>query len=459
MMKSDETIGNRKLLGSWKEIGKFLGQDPKTCQRWEKQFGVPIHRKTGAKRSRVHAYPDELENWRKMSSVTLPTALIPPGEAPIRVSKTRFSVKAGALLLLPLIFVGSYFMIIGSTRGCQPVDFSIVDNKLIAIGSNHRRLWPFDPHLSELQDESFYRKHFQKKKDLEESLISLRGNPLLIIRDINHDGWNEILFAPQTTDLMNVGKVYLIDHNGNQIWNIDLGQEIYVGSKAFSSDYVIAALDVRDFLARGNDQILIIGHSRQQDPARILLVDLEKNTLGEYWNYGQISDILIDDLDYDRIPELILGGQNGEYGKPVMIVLDPRNLSGSSPQGPDFQIKGKGHGTELNYILFPLSPIDILRSPGNAIIRLDVLKNGHIQAMTNYSFVIYEFDNRMRPLPVTLTYSYEFETKAALTKGELKAFETKIAEQNYLFDNLRFWIRSKWSGPADLVSPVTRSGN
>jgi TolB-like protein len=53
----------RKVLVSWKEIGAYLGRDPRTCQRWQRELGLPIHRMNGSPKARIYAYPDELDRW------------------------------------------------------------------------------------------------------------------------------------------------------------------------------------------------------------------------------------------------------------------------------------------------------------------------------------------------------------------------------------------------------------
>ena len=52
-----------QVLGSWKEISSFLDRDIRTCQRWERELGLPIHRLDGSSRARVLAYRNELEVW------------------------------------------------------------------------------------------------------------------------------------------------------------------------------------------------------------------------------------------------------------------------------------------------------------------------------------------------------------------------------------------------------------
>ena len=54
-----------KPLGSWKEISAYLQCSLRTCQRWEKELDLPIHRLDGTPKARVFAYRVELDDWLK----------------------------------------------------------------------------------------------------------------------------------------------------------------------------------------------------------------------------------------------------------------------------------------------------------------------------------------------------------------------------------------------------------
>jgi tetratricopeptide (TPR) repeat protein len=57
-------MAERKILGSWKEIAAYLGRNSRTCQRYERELGLPIHRLEDSARARVFAYSDEVDAWR-----------------------------------------------------------------------------------------------------------------------------------------------------------------------------------------------------------------------------------------------------------------------------------------------------------------------------------------------------------------------------------------------------------
>jgi tetratricopeptide (TPR) repeat protein len=56
-------LDEKKILQSWKEIASYLGRAERTCRRWEKEFGLPVHRMDGSPSASVFAYKEELDRW------------------------------------------------------------------------------------------------------------------------------------------------------------------------------------------------------------------------------------------------------------------------------------------------------------------------------------------------------------------------------------------------------------
>lgn len=55
---------NKEILYSWKAIAAYLERDIKTCYRWEKELGLPVHRiDDQSSRSKVFAYTSEIDLW------------------------------------------------------------------------------------------------------------------------------------------------------------------------------------------------------------------------------------------------------------------------------------------------------------------------------------------------------------------------------------------------------------
>ena len=53
------------VLQSWKEISKYVGRTERTVQRWEQDFGFPVHRPSGKSRSAVMALTKEIQEWTR----------------------------------------------------------------------------------------------------------------------------------------------------------------------------------------------------------------------------------------------------------------------------------------------------------------------------------------------------------------------------------------------------------
>lgn len=52
-------------LQSWKEISAYMKRGVRTVQRWEKSFGLPVHRPSRHDRSAVFALIPEIEEWMR----------------------------------------------------------------------------------------------------------------------------------------------------------------------------------------------------------------------------------------------------------------------------------------------------------------------------------------------------------------------------------------------------------
>jgi hypothetical protein len=66
------------VLHSWKDIASYVGRGVRTVQRWEHDYGLPVHRPNQRERSAVLAFPEEIKAWLHHTPVGLqlrPTVL------------------------------------------------------------------------------------------------------------------------------------------------------------------------------------------------------------------------------------------------------------------------------------------------------------------------------------------------------------------------------------------------
>ena len=65
-------------VDGWKDIATYLGRDPRTAQRWEKEDGLPVFREGG----KVFAYAADLDRWRRARVIAPPPNSSPVEAAP-----------------------------------------------------------------------------------------------------------------------------------------------------------------------------------------------------------------------------------------------------------------------------------------------------------------------------------------------------------------------------------------
>ncbi len=51
------------LLESWKEIAAYLGHCVRTCQLWERNKNLPVHRLEEGPKAHVFAFKRDLDRW------------------------------------------------------------------------------------------------------------------------------------------------------------------------------------------------------------------------------------------------------------------------------------------------------------------------------------------------------------------------------------------------------------
>jgi len=106
-------LEEKKILQSWKEIASYLGRAERTCRRWEKEFGLPVHRMDGSPRASVFAYKGELDRWldrllheKKISS-----------RIPFFLSKRKFVIVLSISILFVSILTVVTWKILSTKTG------------------------------------------------------------------------------------------------------------------------------------------------------------------------------------------------------------------------------------------------------------------------------------------------------------------------------------------------------
>ncbi|MDD8025328.1 MAG: FG-GAP-like repeat-containing protein [Acidobacteriota bacterium] len=445
---------NNGRLVSWKEIAAYLGCDVRTCLRWEKERGLPVHRPGGQPGPRVMAWKHELDQWLTGTSAlkpkSEPTAEQAPPTAPAAKRRIIGSRKVLIPAVLAVLGIFAFFGIRALTADREPADFRIDGSLLVIQNKAKKDLWPFDTKLADLSSEAAYRQKFQIRK-LDETK-GLRFSPMLAIKDIDGDGHKEVLFVPHTDSSENSRTIYCFDHRGKQRWQFDGGKEIVGGNKLFSWDYQ-TYFETHDINGDGRMEIIVLSEQHTGWPTQLVILSCDRRILGEYWNSGRIIDLVLSDIDDDGYRDLLIGGVNNEYRKAFIAVLDPRHMAGASPNSGNYDWPSLPDGTERAYVLLPWTDIDPVNDVHAILKTIVILDNGRIRSQIFRTNLEFDLDPRtLACLDVTLSGLFKLKHEEAVRAGDTHSTLDDAYCEN-IKHGLLYWTGRDWTSTPSWVTP------
>ncbi|MFO7981681.1 MAG: hypothetical protein R6V00_12755 [Candidatus Aminicenantes bacterium] len=417
-----------ETLISWKEIASYLGCRIRTCQRWEKESGLPVYRFLESSKSRVFAYKHELDDWMKPKSQSRP----------------KNTGKYIAILIPPAVLVLIYFAFIKSPSLSQPHDFGIEGSELVILDKNDHELGRFDTGLNNLQNEEFYRDHFQFKRPTK--IHSKLELPLIMIQDIDNDSQKEVLFSPITTIQKNTGKLFCLSDKGEVKWMFNVRKEIVFGQKPYTLNY-IRGFTVSDILGDELLEVIVIAEAGFMFPTQVVILDHKGKPLKEYWNSGRMTDFSFYDLDKDGQKEIILAGRNNEYDKGCLIVLESDFKTGGSPQTGYYKSPELKQGVEKYYIILPNTKVGTKNFARDPLGRIHIIDEGTISA-ESYSGIFFEFDFDLKLKEIRFSDLYENFHNEAYQEGWVKEeFSPKVMEKlkSELMSEVLYYTGENWA--------------
>ncbi len=414
---------------------------------------MPVHRATeGARRSHVFAYADELDAWFRETFPASNGDFPAPGDSDPRSafrSAAGWRGKAGLLIAgaVLIIAVGA-FLSFRAIRGnksassdtAQPANFHTYGNSLAIVDQEGKELWRRDVKVEGLIAESEYRAHFQvvQKSDQTNNL------PWLVFKDIDGDGNKEVLFAvKRRTDSIGEGLLICFGSGGREKWRFQAGREVAYERKSFSADYRIYGFTLRDINHDGREEVFTVAYQAPWEPCQLAVLDCQGQMIGEFWNAGQLKDIVFADLDGTGREEMFVVGLNNEYKGGCLIVFDPSDMRGASPQGEDYRFVGIEEGSEKFYINFPRSDVDVATGwalSGNGF--LNVKSNKRIEVCTECGF-FYEFDAALRCVGAWPGNSFIAAHNEFAAQGKIQS-TLGDAYCEALRNGIRYWNGTVW---------------
>jgi hypothetical protein len=328
-------------LNGWKEIALHLGKGARTVQRWEKLYGLPVHRIGREGGEIVFAFRDEIDRWvdsterqRAANGEEPPEASqagaaapdstdgggVGEGPAPAR---RPWAAAAGALAVIAAV-LGTLAVLRRATarpegpatRGGQPAAWRLANERLAVFDARgtlvfeHRFGFPLGGTATS------------------ESRLPLVGPSPVLIADIDHDERSEVLVNVNAAERAN-RKLYCFEADGRMRF---VHQP--KGTRRFGEDeYAEPWLAHRAFATSGPDgsrRLWAVFTHSLLFPTVLRELDPRDGTVRqEYWSNGYVEFVHEDTWEGRRV--VFAGGTNNDFRAASLAVFPVDGVEGSAP--------------------------------------------------------------------------------------------------------------------------------
>ncbi|MFC2156589.1 FG-GAP repeat domain-containing protein [Acidobacteriota bacterium] len=316
-------------LDGWKEISIHLQKDVRTCQRWEKEYGLPVYRVDNhSERAKVYSYKSELDDWllskRKSGSFF---------QRFLAKRKNRVFLLCTSCVLLAL----TVCLIISNLTGIQshPVRWGVKGAALIVYDNQDTILWQKEvDHPGDLAP--YY-------EDREDNLIGqfedIRYKRSRIdMSDIDGDGKMEVVATLKHQNPEH-RSVALFDHDGDLLWEKTVRLEQKYKSNTLHNDFIVNKVGFIDIEGDGREEVAALWMAVGRFPSIFLIYDTKGTELLRYVHTGQLQNYEFSTLFEGRRQIFLVGTNNLLDGDAVLCVLDCGELK--SGVGPPYDIDYK----------------------------------------------------------------------------------------------------------------------
>lgn len=484
----DQTRTEPSRLNGWKDIATHLGKGVRTVQRWEKQYGLPVHR-IGEGVKIVYALPDEIDEWlgrvrqghsgdggtgNGETAPTLPGAaadapLLNGGRpaigpapavagdagamAPARPGRRRVVMAVASVALVVITGIGWLTLALGrpgasdgtadgasAPRGAAlPASFRVEKDHLAVLDAEGRLAWthPLDPVATQ--------NWFQPRPGWSE--------PVAIV-DLDGDGPREVLIStpyrwPRGYHLV------CLNADGTTRWTREPDDRHRFGDQWYSAPWSSAYFKVSR-RPDGSAVVLAAFHHHLLFPSVLEQIAPDGRVVSRYWSNGYVASI--SEATWQGREVLLVGAASNEFKGNALAILDRANPSGSAPaENPNYRCATCPGPAPLSFVVFPPPPLGRVQGETGMVRQTWVNADGELLVSTDYHVdgfdvpgsIFFALDQRLRPRRIEVAASYRNLHDMVFKAGRIDRPYTP-AEERLMVPLLR------WDGRRFVEAPLAR---
>ena len=370
-------------LSGWKDIATFLGKGVRTVQRWEKEFGLPVHRigKDGGEivLASKHEIEQWLETWTHRSSsghpddahetgtpVAEPPAPVSPApvatppRAPSRERRApRWWLALAGVLITTVVGAVAWRAASGRLPpgspgvdpATQPERWAVEGDALLIYNAAGAELW---------------------RVALDEPVTNNSIAPedagwsaTVAIADLDGDGPREVLVGPLGSARETRVRLRCFDADGTLRWTRTLDDRITVGPTTYTPPWLnhrFRMLNNPD----GTKSVWTTFIHAMEFPTFLEQIGPRGDVISRYWSNGYVTAIRESTWNGRRV--LLVGGVSNEHRGASFAVLDRAHPGGHAPAAnPKYRCDDCPAGEPLGFVVIPPTPLGRIRGDGTGI--------------------------------------------------------------------------------------------
>jgi hypothetical protein len=332
-------------LNGWKAIAVYVGKGTRTVQRWEKLYGLPVHRIGREGGEIVFAFRDEIDRWMAGQAASDAGASLPA--APRGRGRAWRWTLAGMVLALGVVVLGAWAALRRPPAteappravSRHPASWRLANESLTVFDAAGA---PLFEHRwgSPLVDSSSA-----------ETWTPDRGPTPVTFADVDGDGRTEILVSGRTQDRALRG-LYCFEDDGRLRFTHQPRGTRFFGNEEYSEPWLAHAV----FVSRrpdGSRRLWAVFTHNLMFPCVLQELDPRSGAVRqEYWSNGYIE--FVAETSWNGRPVVLAGAANNDLRAASLAVFPPDGVTGASPAArPAYACRNCPSGGPEAFFLFP----------------------------------------------------------------------------------------------------------